>query len=194
MGCCLLLAFVMAVVVRPLRRGSGNGGFPPAAARGTSAEPLAPAPLASPFGRPRATTPPDRRSAGLAASVRVGIAVGLLVHASLVSLLLATGVVEAQWLSPWLRAAALGGVALVLTLRAAPPGMVIDPAAVAVVGGGSAFAAGLVDMHALGAFAFDTGPSLAADLLLHGWPLLLITTGAALELRRPRQPLAMGAR
>lgn len=205
MGCCLVLALAMAFIVRPLRRGRDGVDFAPPAARGTSVEPLAiPQPL--PAGAPlpnrrrtpgaerrgrRASTDPRRRARR--ASVRLGLATGLLGHAAAVSLLLATGLVHAEGVSPWVRALGLGAASVTLAARLGLPARALDLPTVLVVAGGTAFAAGLVDMHLLGAFSFGSVPLLAADLLLHGAPLVVVALGAALELRRPPHPLVAGA-
>ncbi len=109
-------------------------------------------------------------------------------------LLLASGVAEAEGLSPWVRALGLGAFAVALVAGIGAPRDWLDLPSVLVVAGGTAFVLGLVDMHALAAFSLGSAPSLTVDLLVHGAPLTVVAVGAALELRRPSSPLVSGVR
>lgn len=206
MGCCLVLAFVMAFLVRPFHRGQSDDGFAPPAARGTSVEPLAPtltsaaaepgglASRGTPARAPRSGRARDARRRAIRLSLRFGLAAGVLAHALAVSLLLASGVAQAEGLSPWVRALGLGALAIALVAGIQAPRGWLDLPSALVVAGGTAFVLGLVDMHAVGAFSLGSAPSLTVDLLVHGAPLVVVALGAALELRRPTPPLVHGVR
>ncbi len=195
MGCCLVLAFVMAFLVRPFRRDQSGKGFAPPAARGTSVEPLALADAGAARGPVPSSRPArDAHRRARRRSLRFGLATGALAHALAVSLLLASGVAEAEGLSPWVRALGLGAFAVALVAGIGAPRDWLDLPSVLVVAGGTAFVLGLVDMHALAAFSLGSAPSLTVDLLVHGAPLTVVAVGAALELRRPSSPLVSGVR
>lgn len=206
MGCCLVLAFVMAFLVRPFRRGQRVEGFAPPAARGTSVEPLAlidtsavaqrsaSASRGAPARARRGGRASDAQPRARRLSLRFGLAAGVLAHALAVSLLLAGSVAEAEGLSPWVRALGLGALAVALVAGIQAPRGWLDLPSVLVVAGGTAFVLGLVDMHAVGAFSLGSAPSLTVDLLVHGAPLVVVALGAALELRRPTSPLVSGVR
>lgn len=179
MGCCIAIAFVIALVRRAWFA-VVPGRAPTEALFAPSARRPAPGEVAPPSERP---APAPARSTDLPLCLGA-VAVTTVFYASVVAVLRWTGVAEPATapLVGWAaRDAVLAGIGVVAAVLAAMrfDGSAVPktgPAAVLLGAGAAWFGLGVLDMHAFG--LFELAP-VAMDLAFHGAGLAAMVAGAA---------------